>query len=140
MAYNVHHGSAHQPKYSVSPVDTCAYEYEGGLVEEMMTTLLRLLHRKQTHVTRIPLKLQKRNNDFRTLHEQSNKMVYSLNQFETSFFEYWPNKNLQIFLCSMRNFTKYLKILLFSIRMLVRTSRVFAETVTYGILADPVTM
>ena len=39
LAYNVHHGSAHQPRYSISPVDTCAYGYEGGLVEETMTIL-----------------------------------------------------------------------------------------------------
>ena len=39
LASNVHHGSAHQPSYSSSPVDTCAYGYEGGLVEEMMTIL-----------------------------------------------------------------------------------------------------
>ena len=36
LAYNVHHGLVNQPRYSVSPVVTCTYEYEGGLVEEMM--------------------------------------------------------------------------------------------------------
>ena len=36
---NVHHGSAHQPRYSIIPVDTCTYGYEGGLVEETMTIL-----------------------------------------------------------------------------------------------------
>ena len=77
------------------------------------------------HVTCIPLK------DFLILHEQANKMVYSFNRFESSFFEYWPDKNLRIFLCSMHNFTIFFKILFFSIRMLVRTSRVFAETVTF---------
>ena len=40
LAYNVHHGSANQPRYSVSPVITYAYGYEGGLVEEMMKILL----------------------------------------------------------------------------------------------------
>ena len=92
--------------YSVSPVDTCTYGYDGGLVEETMTISSRLPHRKQMHVSHIPLKLQKRNKDFQTLHEQANTMVYSLNQVESFFFEYWPNKNLRIFLC-MHNFTKY---------------------------------
>ena len=39
LAHNVHHGSAHQPRYSVRPVDTCAYGYESGLVDETMTIL-----------------------------------------------------------------------------------------------------
>ena len=71
LALNVYHGSAHQPRYSVCLVGTCAYGYESGLVEEMITISLRLPHRKQTHVTRILLKLQKRRKDFRTLHEQA---------------------------------------------------------------------
>ena len=52
------------------------------------------------HVTHIPLELQKQNKDFQTLHEQANKMVYSFNRFESFFFEYWPNKNLQISLAA----------------------------------------
>ena len=36
-------------------------------------------------------------------------MLYMFNRFESSFFEYWPNKNLRIFICSMHNFTKYFK-------------------------------
>ena len=39
LAYNVHHGLAHQPRYSISPVDICAYGYEGSLVEEIMKIL-----------------------------------------------------------------------------------------------------
>ena len=39
LAYNIHHGPAHQPRCSISPVDTCTYGYEGGLVEETMTIL-----------------------------------------------------------------------------------------------------
>ena len=39
LAYNVRHESVHQPRYSVSPVDTCAYGYESGLVEKMTTIL-----------------------------------------------------------------------------------------------------
>ena len=39
LAKSVHYGSAHQPRYSVSPGDTCAYGYEGVLVEETMTIL-----------------------------------------------------------------------------------------------------
>ena len=38
-------------------------------------------------------------------------MVCSFNQFESSFFEYWPDKNLHIFSCSMHNFTNYFKFL-----------------------------
>ena len=63
-------------------------------------------------------------------------MVYSFNRFEPSFFEYWPDKNLHsffLFFCSMHNFTNYFKILIFSIHMLVLTSRDFAETVTFTI-------
>ena len=48
-------------------------------------------------MTRIPLKLQKRNKYFRTLHEQANKVVYSFNRFESSFFEYWPLLKTYIF-------------------------------------------
>ena len=39
LAQNSHHGSVQQPRYSVSPVDTCTYGYESGLVEETMTIL-----------------------------------------------------------------------------------------------------
>ena len=39
LAYIVHHESVHQPRYSVSPVDTCAYGYESGLVEDTMMIL-----------------------------------------------------------------------------------------------------
>ena len=39
LVYNIQHGSAHQPRYSIKPVDTCTYEYEDGLVEETMTIL-----------------------------------------------------------------------------------------------------
>ena len=39
LAFNVHHGSVHQSRYSVNPVNTCAYGYENGLVEETMTIL-----------------------------------------------------------------------------------------------------
>ena len=81
----VHHGLAHYSSYSVSPVVTYAYGYEGDLVEEMTTILLILLHHKQTHVTHTPLGLQKQNKDVRTLHDQANKMVYSFNRFEFSF-------------------------------------------------------
>ena len=35
LAKNVHHGVVNQLRYSVSPVVTYAYGYEGGLVEEM---------------------------------------------------------------------------------------------------------
>ena len=83
-------------------------------------------------MTRIPLELEKRNKDFQILHEQANKIVYSCNRFESSFFKYWPDKNLCSFFCSMRSFTNYFIISIFSIRMLVRTSRGFAETVTYA--------
>ena len=72
------HGLADQPRYSGSPVVTCTYGYEGGVVEEMMTILFTLPHRKQTYVTRISLKLQKQK-DFPTLHEWGNKMVYNFN-------------------------------------------------------------
>ena len=75
-----------------------------------MTILLRLPHRKQTHVTRIPLTLQKRNKDFRTLHELANKTVYSFNQFESYFFEYWPDINLRFFFVAcviIRNIFKF---------------------------------
>ena len=71
----------------------------------MMTILFTLLHHKQTHMTRIPLELQKQNEDFQTLHEQANKMVYSFHRFKSYFFKYWPNKYLHVFLCNMRNFT-----------------------------------
>ena len=64
--------------YSVNPVVTYAHGYEGGLVEEMTMILLTLPHCRQMHVTRILLGLQKRNKDFRTLHEQTNKMVHRL--------------------------------------------------------------
>ena len=48
-------------------------------------------------MTCIPLELEKQNKDFRTLHEQANKMVYSFNRFESSVFKYWPYKNLRSF-------------------------------------------
>ena len=84
------------------------------------------------HVTRIPLELEKRNKGVQTLHEQVNKIVHSFNRFESSFFKYWPNKSLHSFFCSLHNFKNYFIILIFSIRMLVRTSRVFAEMVMYS--------
>ena len=34
LAYNVHHGLAHQPRYSVSPIVTCEYGYEGSLIQK----------------------------------------------------------------------------------------------------------
>ena len=39
LAYNYHHGSVHQPRYSVSAVETSAYGYESGLVQETMMIL-----------------------------------------------------------------------------------------------------
>ena len=36
-------------------------------------------------------------------------MMYSFNRFESAFFEYWSDKNLHIFSCSMHNFMNYFK-------------------------------
>ena len=40
--------------------------------------LFTFRHFKQMYMTHIPLELQKQNMDILTLHEQANKMVYSL--------------------------------------------------------------
>jgi len=108
LAYNIHHELADQPRYSISPVVTCAYAYEGRFnLLKKQRFCLRLPHRKQTHVTGKPLGLHKRHKDFRTSHEQASKMVYSFNRFESSFFEYWSHENLHNFSCNMLNFMKY---------------------------------
>jgi len=49
--------------------------------KQYVTICLRLPHCKQTHMTHSPFRLRKRNKDFRTLHCQATKMVYSFQSF-----------------------------------------------------------